>query len=397
MRWCRSQEDALASVQRWLQRREKPWYYLAGYAGTGKTTLARHLAEGAGRVLFAAFTGKAALCMQRSGCVGAQTIHSLIYQPTGRAKAHLRALEEKRAQAGADPEATPESLAELDAQIAEERERCRRPAFTLNPASELGEADLLVVDECSMVGARMAQDLLSFNVPILVLGDPAQLPPVGSAGFFTARAPDYTLTEIHRQSKDNPIIDLATRVRCGESIDYGQYGESSVVPVRDFDRRAVDPLAQQVLVGRNETRRRANLFLRGDRTGAVAVGEKLVCLRNDHKVGLLNGGIWHVEALADAPGAPFLTLDVSDDDDRERVLTDLEAHREPFEGQKVSPWLAMDAQEFDYGYALTVHKAQGSQWPDVVVIDESAVFRNDRRRWLYTAITRAAEKVQIVR
>jgi exodeoxyribonuclease-5 len=54
-------------------------------------------------------------------------------------------------------------------------------------------------------------------------------------------------------------------------------------------------------------------------------------------------------------------------------------------------------EEFDYAYALTVHKAQGSQWDDVLLFDQSHVFRKNRYRWFYTAITRAAKTITIVR
>ena len=60
-------------------------------------------------------------------------------------------------------------------------------------------------------------------------------------------------------------------------------------------------------------------------------------------------------------------------------------------------WLMSEGQMFDYGYALTCHKSQGSQWDDVLIFDESGIFRSDRFRWLYTAITRAAEKVSVVK
>jgi len=52
--------------------------------------------------------------------------------------------------------------------------------------------------------------------------------------------------------------------------------------------------------------------------------------------------------------------------------------------------------EFDFGYVLTVHKAQGSQWDDVVLFDESGAFSDNRERWLYTGVTRAAKRLTVV-
>ena len=68
-----------------------------------------------------------------------------------------------------------------------------------------------------------------------------------------------------------------------------------------------------------------------------------------------------------------------------------------FESEEEVPFsLRKNSDEFDYGYALTVHKAQGSQWDDVIVFDESWAFREHRHRWLYTAITRASQRLTVV-
>src|SRR5688500_11043036 len=182
------QDAALLAVSRWMKSCRPPVFRLFGYAGTGKTTLARKIAENVeGDVLFAAFTGKAAQVMRNKGCPGARTIHSLIYRPRG--------------------EKPEKETGEL------------QPAFALNRTSEVRKAKLVVIDECSMVDQKLGLDLLSFGTPILVLGDPGQLPPVkngeGGGGFFTERAPDVMLTEVHRQAMDNPIIALAGKVREG--------------------------------------------------------------------------------------------------------------------------------------------------------------------------------------
>ena len=223
------QDDALKAVAQWLKA--KPGangtpqvFRLFGYAGTGKTTLARHLAEQSdGEVKFAAFTGKAASVMRGKGCKGASTIHSLIYRAR-------------------------ESGEEI-------------PSFDLWDEAPASKAELIVIDECSMVDAELGRDLLSFGVPVLVLGDPAQLPPIQGGGFFTETEPDAMLTEVHRQATDDPIVRLSMDIRAGEYLEPGRYGETEVIPKNKLDPERVLE-ADQVLVGRNATRRAYNLRMR---------------------------------------------------------------------------------------------------------------------------------------
>jgi exodeoxyribonuclease-5 len=126
-------------------------------------------------------------------------------------------------------------------------------------------------------------------------------------------------------------------------------------------------------------------------------GEKLVCLRNDKTKGLLNGGTWTVQALR-SPKNGLVRLDIVPEDERRRRPVEVTVLPEFFEGREDEiPLIARrESDEFTYGYALTVHKAQGSQWNDVVLFDESYAFREHRSRWLYTALTRAAERVTVI-
>ena len=361
--WSAEQSAALDAVGRWLKAEEPQVFRLFGYAGVGKTTLARHVAAAAqGEAAFAAFTGKAALAMRAKGCVGATTIHALIY----------------RASEGEDGE----------------------PTFTLNHEGHASRAGLIVIDECSMVDAELGRDLLSFGKPILVLGDPAQLPPVKGGGFFTEAEPDVMLTEIHRQAKDDPIIRLSQIVRSGGEIAYGDYGESRVARKSEIDAAAV-LAADQVLVGLNRTRRLYNRRMRelkGFEGELPAAGDKLVCLRNDRAKGLINGGLWRVEALA-GMRKDFVRMTVRAEDEATGGAKKIAVLKQFFEGAEADLAYPQrrESDEFDYGYALTVHKAQGSQWDSVMLFDESRAFREHRARWLYTGLTRAARKLTVVR
>jgi exodeoxyribonuclease V len=361
--WTHEQAAAIDKVGRWLKAGEPQVFRLFGYAGVGKTTLARHVAEAAdGETAFAAFTGKAALVMRAHGCAGATTIHALIY----------------RASEGVDG----------------------APTFTLNEDGPASRASLIVIDECSMVDAELARDLLSFGKPILVLGDPFQLPPVKGGGYFTEHAPDVMLTEIHRQAEDNPIIRLSQIVRGGGELREGTYGESRVIRRAAIDAAQVLK-ADQVLVGVNRTRRAYNQRIRdlnGFAEPLPVPGDRLVCLRNDRTKGLINGGLWRVEALGGVV-KDFVRMTVRSEDDgaaKSVKVAVLKAFFEGTEGELAYP-LRRESDEFDYGYALTVHKAQGSQWDDVLMFDESFAFREHRARWLYTGLTRAAKRLTIVR
>ncbi|MBB4402182.1 MULTISPECIES: ATP-dependent RecD-like DNA helicase [Rhizobium/Agrobacterium group] len=369
------QDEALKAVSRWLKEGRTPVFRLFGYAGTGKTTLAKHFAENVdGEVLFAAFTGKAAQVLRSRGATNARTIHSLIYRPRGEETVE-------------DEETGKTSIA---------------PMFSINRQSPLAKAALIIIDECSMVDEQLGRDLMSFGTPILVLGDPGQLPPVSGGGFFTEQEPDYLLSEIHRQAKDNPIIHLAMDVREGREIMRGDYGTAQVISKSEVTQSLVLE-ADQVLVGTNRTRRRYNQRLRelkGFTADYPQSGDKLVCLRNDPAKGLLNGSLWQVMSSSRETVKPGINLMIRpEDDDMDRGAAKIKLLKAAFEDVETEiPWSTRKRyDEFDFGYALTVHKAQGSQWNNVVLFDESYAFRDSRERWLYTAITRAAETLTIVR
>jgi len=375
MEFSPQQDDALKAVAAWLKAGKPQIFRLFGYAGTGKTTLARHFAEHVdGQVQFAAFTGKAAQVLRSKGAVNARTIHSLIYRPKG--------------EESVEDEVTGKTS--------------MSPTFSLNRQSPIARAKLVIIDECSMVDEQLGRDLLSFGTPILVLGDPGQLPPISGGGFFTEQEPDFLLTEIHRQARDNPIIRLALDVREGREFMRGDYGTARVIGKEDVNQEMVLK-ADQVLVGTNRTRRRYNQRLRelkGFTADFPQAGDKLVCLRNDPAKGLLNGSLWKVMTSSRETVKPGINLLVApEEDDPDRGVAKIKLLKAAFEDPEAEiPWQQKKRfDDFDFGYALTVHKAQGSQWNQIVLFDESWAFKDTRQRWLYTAITRAAERLTIVR
>jgi len=370
MTWSPQQEQAIAAVRAWLgDRSAKQVFRLFGYAGTGKTTLAKELAKLVkGRVLYATFTGKASLVLRKKGCEDASTIHSLIYK-------------------------------------VDVNERTGEASFILNPDSDLVDAALLIVDEVSMVGEDLARDLLSFGKRILVLGDPAQLPPVKDEGFFINCAPDIMLTEVHRQARDNPIIRMSMEIREGGRLQRGTYGDSKVVGCSDIGQDELRDLvlgADQLLCGLNRTRTAYNRRIRALK-GLIGqaepwhptTGDRLICLKNKRDKQLFNGAMWEANKVGDK--FRCFAIEANSLDETRDPLT-LEVAEEFFNGSEHTlDWRERRRyDEFTFGWAITCHKSQGSQWDDVIVFDESGAFRESRSNWLYTAVTRAAERVTVV-
>lgn len=360
MEWSQQQADALKAVDKWMRAKRAPQVFrLFGWAGTGKTTLAKHIAEGVdGAVLFAAYTGKAALVLRKKGCGDASTIHSLIYK-----------------------------VEEDDGD----------PVFTLNPDSMVKFAKLVIIDEASMVDDEMGPDLLSYGTKVLVLGDPFQLPPVKGDGFFTNAEPDFMLTDIRRQAAENPIIWLSMEVREGRRLELGAYGDSQIIRRPQLGVKMVRA-ADQVLCGMNKTRQALNTRIRqlkGFTSDLPQTGDRLVCLKNNREKGLLNGSLWTADAVTIGHDRVSMTVKSLDGMEDPGELT---VPFEFFRGtEKNLEWyVRRTVDEMCFGDCLTVHKSQGSQWDNVILFDESSVFRDTRANHLYTGLTRAAERLTIV-
>jgi exodeoxyribonuclease V len=329
-------------------------FTLQGLAGTGKTTVAAYIARSRPGAYLCALTGKAASVLRSKTGLDAATVHSTFYE-------FVRSVER---------EGEPPRLV-------------FRPAHS--PGSLKGK--VLLLDECSMIDSKTAADILATGIIVVAIGDPGQLPPINGDPFFTTAS--FTLTEIHRQALENPIIRQAHAVR-----SCGRY-ESDGDAVRTITKLAGDDLrkASIVLTGKRATRSRMNAYCRsvlGITSPLPLQGEPLVCLRNTPKHGLFNGAIYYAHR------------DLHEGDETVGISTDagdIEVHAEflPPGHEDDNPDLPPGGWKtaFAFGYALTVHKAQGSEWDHVLLIDEGHAFREDRNKWTYTGITRASESIVI--
>jgi exodeoxyribonuclease-5 len=366
------QTAALARIREWRHREEhKQTFFLEGAAGTGKTTLIRHIGEllGGVAVVYGAFTGKAASVMRSKGCEDADTIHSLIYCPTVKYSCVKRP----------PCNSPPCSTAVVEGRCPYVREEATD--YALNPASAVADADLVVIDEISQVNAELGRDLLSFETKVLVVGDHNQLPPVEGGGYFTNARPDFSLTEIHRQEAGSPVIHLATQSRLGAPMLLKAYGDSAVIAQHQFlSERLIN--FNQVICGRHKTRCAHNRHIR-----------EILGFAGDVPLPL-NGTTWKViEAAADGRGFYDMVIESGDNGRIVHAVSPIATFGlENGDGGKYP------RDPFDWGYAMTCHKAQGSQWESVCLIDESYCWRRDNqhRNWLYTGVTRAAKRIVIV-
>ena len=417
------QSQAIDDIVDWYEhsRWRQQVFRLFGYAGSGKSTILTHAIAAVGldvqrdehsspRVLFAAFTGKAALVMTRKG-TPASTIHSLIYRVSeatpeeiDRVEKELADLQRRLGHMG------PAERSFAETQISKLQLRLmdiHKPVFILNEQSAVRDADLIVLDEVSMVGTDMANDLLAFGKPILVLGDPGQLPPIKGTGAFTEATPDVMLTEIHRQAGQSAIIRLATMARQGQSIPYGEHDAF----VWKMPRHHVGPAQMlrggQVICGRNATRLQLNVGMKRaaglTNTYPNGPGDKIICLKNRNDIGLINGMFVTLDDIQDEDPIWF-TADVTTEDGvavrgRRRFYKGHFDDHVTFDPDRLRrDWRDMRGLvETTWGYAITCHKAQGSQWENVVVYDDGlSRTAEDRARWLYTAITRAERGLVIL-
>lgn len=423
------QEKALKKCIQWFNNPYKQVFRIYGSAGSGKSFLVGEIIKNLGLdvndIALCAPTGKATtILMQRFGFPNTSTLHHLIYIPYTKDKLIVTSSNEIEGI---------ESNTE----------------FTLKPSLDF---KLIVLDEVSMVDKYQMQDLMSYNIPIIAVGDPYQLPPINDTPLDPNGA-DALLTEIVRQESGNPIVTLANDVRLGKKIAFGNYANKVIIiPKSSLTKELQMQMmlsADQVICGLNATRRKLNQEMRIalKKTGKYPVcGDKMICKSNEqnimisNNINLCNGMIGYsmndaVEVgenlykfcfksnLADtkynfvADGGVFNGVEYAYDPHwlaynvkgtyiaKKKILPemakyDLNLYSKLVTEESKNKNAARSKHivtRFDFAYCISCHASQGSEFDDVVVIDESAVFRQNASRWLYTAMTRAKKRLILIR
>lgn len=408
LQWSPQQEMALAIGQSFVagvrRARRQPnnpkTCKIFGFAGTGKSTLVSHLVGDMDGVIYCAPTGKAAKVLRMKGCPDAMTLHRALYKVQQKTTSRLVELHHDLDRATKEDPKSPE-VAMLQQLVQEEEDACKGISFSINPMAPAFNARMLVIEEASMVGSRIGRDVCSIGIPLLIIGDPGQLPPVKDTAYFM-EDPDIVLTEIHRQAADSGILRLATEVRQSGRYTIGDYGPDCRVVLhgtRGGDNARNTQLvmaADQMIVGKHTSRRLANFTLRKakGRVGTYPLeGDKLICTSNNNDLDLMNGSQW----VCRVPGRERLqvlaNMELESLDEPDETSLTVDAHACIFRGDDVPATKRRDAEHFDFGEAITGHKSQGSQWDKVYALDESSSFGKE---WLYTVVTRAAKDLTLV-
>jgi exodeoxyribonuclease-5 len=364
------QTKAAECIKSWFKSTGKDPFRLSGLAGTGKSTVTAHLSEILeAPITYLGPTGKSAAVLRNKGVV-ANTIHSTIYEPSV-------------------------------------NQRKRRVDYVLKMDLD-DKPDLIVVDEASMVGEELQRDIEYFGIKVLYVGDPFQLPPVGSSTNHMELA-NISLTKLHRFAETNEIYLLSQRIRQGEMIKYGKVGENVKKSTKNVIMRPETLIkADMILCGRNSTRNTLNQIVRQKKRmkGVIQEGERIIITKNNKDTGFVNGDMGTIIEVGKESKDLFL-IEVKYRDDQQPGIKNLLIDTHAFYGIDLVKEAKMSDKKFkmanekhrtfaDYGYALTVNKAQGSEWNNVIVIEEP-IGENftDRQRWLYTAVTRAKESLVI--
>jgi len=382
------QKNALDQMMEWWGNPEAKLLTLGGFAGTGKSTLLaefRTLLPSSYSVAFCTFTGKASTVIYKK-LKGADslfssdtcgTIHSLIYEPV---------------------------LDDDDIIV----DWILKTSLT---------AQLIIIDEASMVNEELFKDIRSFGLKVLAVGDHGQLPPIGGS-LNLMDNPHIKLEKIHRQAEENPIIQLSLMARLDGYIPYGTFGNSAAkVPPKDpmintFINNTKNFNETAILCGFNKTRvdlnKRIRIKFKFPRNDPI-IGDRVICLQNNKDANIYNGltgtlidikkmsSYYRAEIKMDGYNKHYIGPIMSDAfnavkpdlNDRDRI------HFYPGDGSGPS-YQYPDV--FDYGYCLSVHKSQGSEWNRILLIEQRCSYWEGENwnRWLYTAVTRASEQLLIV-
>jgi len=381
----KDQKHVISELLEWQKDGYSSQYItVGGFAGTGKTTLIAELKNKLNdtkkkrSIGFAAYTGKAArklkLKLHKLGVIdktdSVGTIHSLMYSPIEDKNGEISGWQKK------------DNISK----------------------------DLIIVDEASMIDGQIWSDLLSYNIPIIAVGDHGQLPPV-KGSFNLMQDPDLKLEEIHRQEQDNPIIKISILARKFGIIPEKEYAKNIVKISKKspYYNDTVNKLLGEynkktlVICGFNHTRVKLNNRIReklGIDFEKPQIGDRVICLRNNHKNDIFNGMLGTLLFIENKE-KDWLKADIKMDGEKGEYNGNIYIpqfnNTEPLNFTKFRN-KTLKGDLFDFGYALTVHKAQGSQAKRVVLFEErfSRMTDEEWRRWLYTAVTRAQEELFIV-
>lgn len=367
--WSEDQLVALDAIGHFLRNGEHVMR-LGGLAGTGKTTLVSGLADAGLDIRYCAPTGKAADVLATKIRRPTSTVHSLLgLVPFQSVDPH-----EEGCSRGEDCVCF-----------------AGKPDGWGQGGDPPSEAHMIVVDEASMLQRWLYDLLMQLGPKIMLVGDYGQLPPVGEKYSAVAEdVLDIRLRHIHRQAQDNPIVRAAWAVR-----ETGRWSDDIRVVRRQGKPFKVSAEGgRMVIVGRNRTRQRINKQMRAELglpEGKVVVGDRVICLRNERRAGVYNGQQGTVIDIREDrhPNMLWLTADM---DTGRRFAGRVVAGQFGQEGTLENPHGAL----FDWAYALTCHKAQGSEADSVVVVDEPIGRGDDVVKWRYTAVTRAKQQVMVV-
>lgn len=365
------------------QTKKQNFITLGGYAGTGKTTLISELRKQLNsiepklKVGFCAFTGKAVQVMKnkliQNGAIFKKddigTIHSLIY----------RTIEDER---GAVLGWIKKEIEELD-------------------------YDLIIVDEASMVDEKIWNDLMYYQIPIIAIGDHGQLPPI-SGNFNLMNAPELKLENIHRQAEGNPIIQVSILARENGKIPHQKWSKDvfkvNMGEAYEYYEDLFSSYDSETLIlcNFNGTRLRLNQSVRkylGFEEPTPQKNDRVICLRNNHEKQIFNGMQGYIKYIKPKTEVSY---DVEIDMDGSLKYYNGLISKDQFNSEITlnninRSYKTQGLDLFDFGYALTVHKSQGSQAKKVILFEERNKYQNDDdfKRWLYTAVTRAEEKLII--
>lgn len=380
----KQEEGVKISKQRYYAG--EPYTCIGGFAGTGKSTLVKFITEALeipqDKIAYATFTGKAALVLQQKGHKNAMTLHKLLFNSFKRADG----------------------------------------SFAHVPKKELDEPyELIVIDEISMCPKYIWKEALKHGVHIFALGDPFQLPPIGEDNGVLAN-PHVFLDEVMRQALESDIIKLSMSIRAGHPLKPLDGNDVKVITKKELVT-GMYLWADQIICGKNKTRRTINQQMRNllGFSQEPQEGDKVICLKNywdiNNECGdpLINGMIGTLSApkfgvdqgILGRPMTASFTPDFADETmPFDFAMRDLDMDYKlitqgiPTFAKNAKPIYknglkAPFPMEFDYGYAITCHKSQGSQF-DKVLLFEEVLNQEMHQRWLYTAVTRAVSKIVIV-